>query len=44
MAFFIFIFFRDEKNLVQQGPTSGEVFRTSVQFRKAPEKGIRLDI
>lgn len=44
LFFFEFLFFRDEKNLVQQGHTSGEVSGNRLPFRNAPDKGIRMDI
>lgn len=44
MGIFKFLFFRDERNLVQRGPTLGEVSGNRVQFRNAPEEGIRIDI
>lgn len=44
MTVFIFMFFRDERNLVQLGPTSSEVSCNKVQFRNASKEGIRIDI
>lgn len=38
---FLFLFFRDENNLVQQRPMSREVYCNRVQLRSAPGEGIR---